>query len=177
MLLVSVLAAACGPAGGERTGGETAATPAAIEAWRTDPAEPYPYTTPIPPREPTPIDGAYVRDVSVEAAGGPPVPCRRCAPYRIYAGETELVLDSGRYHVAHEGRGNADYGDFTASGHFVVDGDEVTLSNDSNCPSALGTYGWQLASEALVLELVRDDCAFGDLRARYLTLMPWAPVA
>ena len=67
--------------------------------------EPYPYTTPIPPREPTAIDGTYVRIMSLHDVGGPvvglPYRCLRCIPYRVDPGTTTLIFYEGRYFLHH----------------------------------------------------------------------------
>ena len=67
--------------------------------------EPYPYTSPIPPREPTAIDGTYVRIMSLHDVGGPvvglPYRCLRCIPYRVDPGTTTLIFYEGRYFLHH----------------------------------------------------------------------------
>jgi hypothetical protein len=136
------------------------------ELWRTDPNEPYPFTTPVPPRVPTPVDGTYIRTYE---AGTKPIPCRRCAPYRLDRGVADLELRAGRYRLVHEA--NA----FTASGHFVIRGDRFELFNDPTCPEVRGVYRWRVDGGALHLQAVRDHCAFDLLRARYLSAAPWEP--
>ena len=83
--------------------------------------EPYPYTSPIPPREPTAIDGTYVRIMSLHYVGGPvvglPYRCLRCIPYRVDPGTTTLIFYEGRYFLHHYLSG------FKALGHYTVDGD------------------------------------------------------
>jgi hypothetical protein len=136
------------------------------ELWRTDPNEPYPFTTPVPPRTPTPVDGTYVRTYD---AGTKPIPCRRCAPYRLDRGVADLELRAGRYRLVH------DANDFSASGHFVIRGDRFELFNDPTCPEIRGVYRWRVDGGALTLQAVQDDCAFDLLRARYLSAAPWEP--
>ncbi len=137
--------------------------------------EPYPYTTPTPPPDPTPVDGVYERHVGPDEAGGRG-PCRRCPPYRLEEGDARLTLRGGVYlienHVAEEGAI-----DWRSIGHFEVDGDTLTLFNDPNCPTTRGAYRWRLDAAALTLEAIDDDCAFGGLRVRYLTAIPWSVAA
>lgn len=130
---------------------------------------PYGYVTPTPPAEPSELDGAYEREVTAAIAGHVGK-CRRCPPYRMEEGETNrLLLTGGVFRVVH------DPGEFRSVGHFEVDGDTVTFLNDPTCPTTRGTYRWRLEGDVLSFEVVDDDCAFGDLRSRYLTATSWAP--
>jgi len=140
--------------------------------WVSDTAEPYPFTTPVPPLEPTAIDGTYSRRVTVRLAGGPSVKCRRCAPYRIETGTTELTLRAGRYAIAHHGPG-PDSSQFRSRGHFTLSGDSIRLFNDGECPHMEGVYRWERSGGALTLEVVEDECPFSQLRQRFLQLTPW----
>ena len=133
-------------------------------AWRTDDSEPYPFVTPVPPRAPTPVDGTYERNLP---DGSKPIPCRRCAPFRLDRGRAVLELAEGRYHLNHEAA------DFRTYGHYLVSGDRLELFNDPNCPETRGLYRWTRASGELTLDVVRDPCPFDLLRARYLTAAPW----
>lgn len=138
------------------------------ELWRTDPAEPYPFATPIPPLRPTAIDGTYYRDFT---PGDRPIPCRRCPPYRLDRGPSTLELEQGRFQVIHEG--NA----FRSRGHYLVDGRTLILFNDPVCPTTSGEYRWDLGDGLLLtLEEVQDPCPFDRLRARYLSVAPWEAV-
>jgi len=137
------------------------------ELWRTDPSEPFAFVTPVPPLRPTAIDGTYHRDFT---PGGRPIPCRRCAPYRLDRGLATLELVGGRFQVLHEG--NA----FRTQGHYLVAGQRLTLFNDPVCPEIRGVYGWSLQGELLSLEEVDDPCPFDFLRARYLSAAPWEAV-
>ncbi len=132
--------------------------------WRTAREEPYPFTTPIPPRSATPVDGLYARDFS---EGSEPIPCRRCAPYRLDRGAATLELREGRFRVVQEENL------FSTEGHFVVDGDRLILFNDPVCPETRGVYAWTLEGSSLSLRVVDDLCPFDLLRARYLGAAPW----
>lgn len=132
---------------------------------------PYAYTTPIPEETPTEVDGIYGRPTTVEQAGGPPIKCARCAPYRLEAGEATLSLDEGRFFLVHDIGTEAAQG-FQSVGHYVVSGDEIVLFNDPNCIRTRGTYRWRLSGSRLLLTTVDDSC-FQGLRGEYLTAAPW----
>ena len=140
---------------------------AADEASSPARPEPYPYTTPTPPAAPTALDGTWVREVAEEEVGGSGK-CRRCPPYRLAPGEDTLELHRGVFRVSHEGTG------YMAVGHYVVEGDRIVFFNDPNCSAERGTYAWTMEDGALRLEVVEDECAFGDVRVRFLTAVPWA---
>jgi hypothetical protein len=137
-------------------------------------AEPYPYTRPGPPRERTPIDGTYLRVVTIDEVGGAlvglPYRCLRCIPYRKDAGLSTLIFFEGRYFLEHQLSG------FRASGHYTVDGDTLTLFNDPNCSSMEGTYRWRRDHGELRLRVIDDPCPFDDLRTADLEFMPWVKV-
>jgi hypothetical protein len=138
----------------------------------TSAEEPYPFVTPIPPLDPTAIDGVYERHVSRVLAGGGPVACRRCAPYRIEVGTTELTFDKGRYSIAHEGPGPTS-SQFKSQGHFTLDGGQIELFNDPSCTQMRGSYRWMLADGKLVLRAIEDECPFSGLRERFMELTAW----
>jgi hypothetical protein len=129
--------------------------------------------------EATPLDGTYLRDITLAEAGAPPVSCRRCAPYRTDAGTNELVLDRGRFFVSYEPIESQRCPEctgipgFHVDGHYRVTGDRVVFYNDANCTRTFGSYRWTLSEGALRLEPVRDDCAFGGLRAKFFGAYPW----
>lgn len=144
------------------------------------PRQPYPFATPAPPAVASPVDGIYSRRTTIEQAGGKPVFCQRCAPYRLSAGFSELVLDRGSFFVTFETIPTESPcpdcrkpPGFRSSGHFTVSEDEIVFFNDPNCTDVRGTYRWSLDEGALRLELVDDPCPFVHLRARYLTAGPW----
>lgn len=140
--------------------------------WQTSTAEPYPFETPIPPLEPTAIDGTYTRRVPVRIAGSS-VPCRRCAPYRIEIGTTTLELSEGRFFIAHRAPGKPDSSQFSSRGHFTLADDEITLFNDANCPQTRGSYRWSMDDGVLTFRVIEDPCPFSDLRQRFLTTVGW----
>ncbi|HVL64664.1 MAG TPA: hypothetical protein VM573_05780 [Actinomycetota bacterium] len=160
--LLCVSLAACAPS--EERARESRA--ALTDLWKDDPTEPYPFSGEVPPRDVTPIDGTYVRNVPL-ADVGRPVPCRRCPPYKIYAGEATLRLERGRFYVEEEGS------QFGSEGHFVVDAAAITLFNDPICPAERVTYGYSLRDGVLEIAFRHDPCAFQNLRGKYLTSYPW----
>lgn len=163
-VLLAALLAACS-AGTAGAPGEAPSPTGDPERWRDAPGqEPYPFVTPIPPLADTPIDGVYRRDYR---AGSEPIPCRRCAPYRLNSGTAVLTLREGRFRVDHPAW------EFTSGGHYFVEGGRVVLVNDPNCPQTRGIYSWALEGGTLSLEVLEDDCAFDLLRARYLSAAPW----
>jgi hypothetical protein len=139
----------------------------------------YAYTSPVPPLEPTALDGSYRRVLTPTQTGGPPIACRRCAPYRLDPGTTRLVFDKGRYFLLFQPIGTGDLcpgckpaGSFRATGHVVVTGNRMELFNDPNCEESRGVYRWNTEGETLTFETVSDDC-FGGIRDRFLTERPW----
>lgn len=139
----------------------------AREVSRSPLPNPYPFVTPTPPAEPSAIDGTYVREVPEEAAG-PLGKCKRCPPYRLELGDTNtLTIRDGVLRVANELVG------WESRVHVFVEEDSIRMINDPNCLRATGEYGWRLDGDALIFELIADDCAFGGLRSRYLTVAPW----
>jgi hypothetical protein len=157
------LAVACAtadepPAAGSRTGEPGASS--------TGEPQPYPYTTPTPAAEVTVVDGTYMRHVGPDVVGGAGK-CVRCPPYRLALAEDTLELEKGEFRVSQEGAG------YLAVGHYTVSGDRITFFNDPNCSAERGTYSWSLEEQVLQLEVVDDDCAFGDVRVRYFTAGPW----
>jgi len=134
--------------------------------WKECPDEPYPFSTPLPPAEPTAIDGTYTRVIGEDIAGAPGK-CRRCPPYRLEPGAETLTFDRGRFFVEHEPPG------FRSSGHFRIDGGQLELFNDANCIEFEGIYEWDVSSEVLTLDAVEDECPFTRLRQRFLMIEEW----
>jgi hypothetical protein len=126
-------------------------------------AQPYPFTTPLPPPIPTELDGIYTKAVEFI---GTPTPCRRCAPYRAEGGTWTLDLKEGIFRVSHDNT------PFRGLASFTVSGNQLFLFNDPNCHLEVGIYTWTLDGRSLVLEEVDDPCAFG-LRAKNLAGGSW----
>jgi len=141
----------------------------------TDPTlMPYPFMSPTPSPAPSVLDGTYLRTISLREVGGAryglPVRCIRCPPYRIDAGVSTLVFVNGAYYVHHQISG------FKTMGSFVIDGDEITLFNDANCPQTPGTYRFEQTAHGLRFTRIEDDCPYSGERADDLEYMTWTRV-
>jgi hypothetical protein len=124
---------------------------------------PYPYSTPLPPADTSPLDGVY-------AKFDPGDPqwwnCRRCPDYLPAGGEWRLWFDKGILRIYYEVTG------FAAVASYTVHGDQLYIFNDPHCPFDTGEYTWQLEAGALQLQEVQDECAI-HLRARNLSQQAW----
>jgi len=139
-------------------------TPSPTDAWsalfeRT----PYPYTTPLPPADPTLLDGTYVE---LDPIQGTRVPCRRCPPYPPEGGVWKLSLDKGIFRLYHEFTG------WHTLGSFEILADRIVLFNDPHCYEAVGVYAWRLDEGQLIFEVIEDGCG-PDLRAARFTRLAW----
>jgi hypothetical protein len=134
-------------------------------------SQPYPYSRPTPPPRVTPVDGTYRRAIT-EREAGPPGPCRRCPPYRLEVGEATLSLEAGVFRLTNDARDPKAI-DWRSVGHYEVSEGEIVFFNDPNCTRSRGSYRWSQAGAVLSFEVIDDDCAFGGLRWRYLTALPW----
>jgi hypothetical protein len=145
----------------------SASTPTAARQpdWRSDPEEPYPFTTPLPPNEPTGVDGTYTREPTDRYVGHR-APCRRCPPYPEDRGVSRLVLRNGRFLLHHTRPA------YRALGHYEIRGDRIVLFNDVECSDVPGSYRWTLMEGELVLSDPQDPCGFGQ-RQKDLTALPW----
>jgi hypothetical protein len=135
---------------------------------------PYPYTEPTPAPVPSEIDGTYMLILTLEDLGGPeaalPFPCRRCLPYARDPGVITLIFFDGAYFLDHQMSG------FHGVGHYVVEGNRLTLFNDPNCSRVRGTYTWQVDGRYLRLRAVEDTCAFQGERATDLASDAWTRI-
>ncbi|MBI5035143.1 MAG: hypothetical protein HZB51_31850 [Chloroflexi bacterium] len=127
---------------------------------------PFPYAQPLPPPVPSIIDGLYTRTIPFD---GTPVPCRRCAGYRLEGGTWSLYLNNGVFKVFQQDT------NFQAVGSFAVSNDRITFFNDPYCEEDLtmvGTYSWQKNGDTLTMQTIGDSCSIG-LRAKNLTATSW----
>jgi hypothetical protein len=135
---------------------------------------PYPFMSPTPPPVETPLDGTYMRTLTLAELGGSrialPYRCLRCPPYRIDAGVSTLVFTRGAYYVHHQLSG------FRTMGSFVVEDDRVTLFNDTNCPKTPGVYAFEITAHGLRLRAIEDDCPYSGERADDLGYVTWTRV-
>ena len=128
---------------------------------------PYPYT-PAPPDDRTPIDGTYLRILTLEDMEGLlPFRCLRCPPYFPNAGVSTLVLYRGNYWLNHQLSG------FRALGMFTVRGHRIRFFNDPWCPQDHGTYRWSDRGGVLAFELLSGTCDYEKARATDLSKTPW----
>jgi hypothetical protein len=129
---------------------------------------PYPYTTPVPPDEKTPIDGTYMRILTLEDTDGLlPFRCLRCPPYFPNAGVSTLAMSKGNYWVNHQLSG------FRALGMYTVEGNRVTFFNDPWCPQDHGTYRWAVEDDELLLEPTSSTCPYEKARTDDFTTGHW----
>ena len=129
---------------------------------------PYPYTTPTPPPEKTPIDGTYMRILTLDDVGGLlPFRCLRCPPYFPNAGVSTIAMSKGNYWINHQ------LSDFKALGMYTVDGDRITFFNDPWCPRDHGTYRWSIEKGQLSFEPVSGTCPYEKARTDDLTTGEW----
>ncbi|MGD9101630.1 MAG: hypothetical protein PVF45_14210 [Anaerolineae bacterium] len=143
----------------------TQGTPTPTDIWSALlEKEPFPYTTPLPPRSPTILDGLYAK---FEPKQGTAMPCRRCPDYLPEGGVWRLSLEDGVFRVFHAPTG------WHSLGSFALSGDRITFFNDPYCYAVVGVYTWRREGGELKLELVEDACQL-DRRARNFTKLPWA---
>jgi hypothetical protein len=124
---------------------------------------PFPFRVQLPPPDPTPIDGTYVK---YEAKETPPVPCRRCPDYAPEGGIWKLSFSKGVFRIFHAATGWKDLGTY------LVSGDQLILANDPVCHEIFGVYRWKREEGKLLLKGIDDSCAIG-LRTKNLTKLPW----
>lgn len=141
-----------------------------IPDWRTNPAEPYPFTGPVPPLVETAIEGTFDRPPTDTYAGPPRARCTRCPPFPRDAGRSTLTFDRGRYYLSQEER------PYKTFGHYEITRGHVTIFNDPECGDVRGVYRWQLDGSQLTLTTLFDPCAFGQ-RARDMTESAWTLAA
>jgi hypothetical protein len=87
-----------------------------------------------------------------------------------------LSLQGGVFRITNEVR-EAGAIDWRSVGNHTVAGDKIVFFNDPNCPQTRGTYTWTATGALLTFKVVDDGCAFGGLRWRYLTALPWTAVS
>jgi hypothetical protein len=139
------------------------------EKFRVPPeATPYPYTTPTPPPGPTPVDGTYLRILTLDDMDGLlPFRCLRCPPYFPNAGVSTLILHRGNYWLNHQLSG------FRALGMYTVQRDRIRFFNDPWCPRDHGVYRWNDDSGELTFEAISGTCDYEKARANDLSMTPW----
>jgi hypothetical protein len=124
---------------------------------------PVPWTTPLPPQEPTVLDATYVK---INPRLATPFPCKRCPDYALEGGLWKLSLSQGTFRIYYTMNG------WRSLGSYTVSGDRIYLFNDPYCNWETGVYTWKLEDGALSLSEVNDPCSQG-LRAANLIDQPW----
>jgi hypothetical protein len=132
---------------------------------------PYPYTRPLPPRTRTPLDGTYMRILTIEDVDGLlPFRCLRCPPFFLNAGVSTIAFHRGYYWLNHQLSG------FKSLGMYTVERGRVTLFNDPWCPQDRSTYRWDVRRGALTFEPLSGTCVYEEARAKDLTKAPWTKI-
>jgi len=163
-LLLLIVACASPERHGATSTAVSETTPAPANAWSAlFQKTPYPYTTPLPPANPSILDGTYVE---LDPIQGTRVPCRRCPPYPPEGGVWKLNLDKGIFRMYHEFTG------WHTLGSFTISEDRIVLFNDPHCYETVGVYTWRVDEGQLVLEVIEDGCGI-DLRSKRFTRLPW----
>lgn len=124
---------------------------------------PVPWTTPLPPEEPTILDATYVK---INPRLATPFPCKRCPDYALEGGLWKLSLSKGTFRIYYTMNG------WRSLGSYTVSGDRLYLFNDPYCNWETGVYTWKLEDGSLILLEVDDPCSQG-LRAANLIDQPW----
>ena len=127
---------------------------------------PFPYSRPLPPAERSPIDGLFTKTIPFE---GTPIPCMRCAGYRLEGGVWSLYLNQGVFKFFQQDTA------FESVGSFTVTGNRIEFFNDPFCEedlSMVGTYSWKIDKDSLTFQVIDDPCSI-RLRAKNLTASPW----
>jgi hypothetical protein len=139
------------------------------ERFRVPPeATPYAYTTPTPPPGPTPVDGTYLRILTLDDMDGLlPFRCLRCPPYFPNAGVSTLILHRGSYWLNHQLSG------FRALGMYTVHGGRIRFFNDPWCPRDHGVYRWNDSGGELTFEAISGTCDYEKARANDLSMTSW----
>lgn len=133
--------------------------------WRTDSFEPYPFTTPLPAVAATVLEGLYDREPT-DTFEGEWAKCRRCPPYFVDRGRSQLTFRLGRWTNLHMEPHQL------TNGHLTIAGDQLTIYNDPMCPFDRGVYRFTLSNGVLTLVAIDDPCQFGE-RKRDLTDATW----
>ncbi len=124
---------------------------------------PFPYSAPLPPEEPTLLDGTYTKtDPKTE----PRVSCRRCPDYAPEGGLWKIQFDRGVFRIFHAPSG------WKSIGSCRVEGNRLSVYNDPVCPEITGLYTWAREGGQLFLQVIEDECGI-RLRAENLTRQPW----
>ncbi len=168
ILMLSLLATACLPVVQPASPPVATSNPTVMatptDIWNALLAHtPVPWTTPLPPKEATPLDATYVK---INPRLATPFPCKRCPDYALEGGLWKFSLSKGVFRIYYTMNG------WRSLGSYTVSGNQLYLFNDPYCNWDTGIYTWKLDEGALILTEVNDPCSQG-LRAANLTDQPW----
>src|SRR5215211_6980635 len=126
-------------------------------------ATPFAYHTPLPEPVKSKLDGLYSK---IDSSPPQYWRCYRCADYRAVGGIWRLKFEQSVMRIYYE------VTSWRTIASFITSDDRLHIFNDPYCPEEVGEYKWQIVDGQLILEAVKDHCAF-DLRAKNLSLQPW----
>jgi hypothetical protein len=89
---------------------------------------PVPWTTPLPPFEPTILDATYVK---INPRLATPFPCRRCPDYALEGGLWKFSLNKGIFRIYYTVNG------WRSLGSYTVSDDRIYLFNDPYCHTGI----------------------------------------
>jgi hypothetical protein len=124
---------------------------------------PVPWTTPLPARQATVLDGTYVK---INPRLATPFPCKRCPDYALEGGLWKFQLDKGVFRIYYTVNGWRSLGSYTVSDNVIY------FFNDPYCNRDTGSYSWTLEDGVLILTEIDDPCSQG-LRSANLIDQPW----
>lgn len=124
---------------------------------------PVPWTTPLPPLEPTILDATYVK---INPRLATPFPCKRCPDYALEGGLWKLSLNKGIFRIYYTVNG------WRSLGSYTISEDRIYFFNDPYCHKDTGVYNWKLEDGVLTLTEIDDPCSQG-LRAANFVDQTW----
>ena len=134
LIFALVLAvSACQPANSNSSPATTPSLPQTNASTSTTPTDiwqalfqhtPVPWTTPLPPEEPTLIDATYVK---INPRLATPFPCRRCPDYKLEGGLWKLSLNRGIFRIYYTVNG------WRSLGSYSISEDKIYFFNDPYC--------------------------------------------
>lgn len=101
---------------------------------------PVPWTTQLPPLEPTILDATYVK---INPRLATPVPCRRCPDYALEGGLWKFSLNRGIFRIYYTVNG------WRSLGSYTISENRLYLYNDPYCNWDTGVYSWKLQTAPL----------------------------
>lgn len=130
---------------------------------RLQESTPVAHTTPLPPSEPTLLDGVYAK---IDPSRPQAWLCRRCADYRPAGGVWRLQFDRGVMRILYS------LTEWRSVASYSVAADRLWIFNDPYCPQVVGAYAWRLQEGRLHLQVIDDPCSI-ELRGMNLSAQAW----